>query len=153
MNKPLNITVLGSTGSIGVSTLDVIARHSGRFKVTALTACKAIDRLYQQCMKFQPKYAVMENADAAEQLQKRLNKDAPHIEVLAGADAIIQVAGLDEVDYIMAAIVGSAGLLPTLEAARKGKRILLANKEALVMSGELFMQEVHDNKAGTVTRR
>ncbi|MEE9422800.1 MAG: 1-deoxy-D-xylulose-5-phosphate reductoisomerase [Gammaproteobacteria bacterium] len=147
MNKPLNITVLGSTGSIGVSTLNVIARHSDRFKVIALTACKAIDRLYQQCMEFQPKYAVMENADAAEQLQKRLNKGAPHIEVLAGADAIIQVAGLDEVDYVMAAIVGSAGLLPTLEAARKGKRILLANKEALVMSGELFMQEVHDNKA------
>jgi 1-deoxy-D-xylulose-5-phosphate reductoisomerase len=147
MNKPLNITVLGSTGSIGVSTLDVIAQHTDQFKVIALTACKATDRLYQQCMKFQPRYAVMANADAAEQLQKRLQREAPHIEVLAGTDAITRVAGLDEVDYVMAAIVGSAGLLPTLEAARKGKRILLANKEALVMSGELFMQEVHNNKA------
>ncbi len=146
MSKPLNVTILGSTGSIGVSTLDVIARQSEQFNVIALTACNATERLYQQCMKFQPRYAVLVNADAAGQLRKKLQNQAPHIEVLSGPESLVKVAGLEEVDYVMAAIVGSAGLLPTLEAARKGKRVLLANKEALVMSGELFMQEIRNNQ-------
>lgn len=147
MSQPVNITILGSTGSIGVSTLDVIARQPDRFKVTALTASKAIDQLYQQCLQFQPDYAVLVDAEAADTLRQRLRQDAPRIKVLGGAEALVQVAGLDNADYVMAAIVGSAGLLPTLAAVRQGKRVLLANKEALVMAGELFMQEVRHHQA------
>ena len=147
MSQPVNITVLGSTGSIGVSTLDVIARQSDRFRVVALTARSASERLYQQCLQFQPDYAVLVDADAATKLRQRLQNDAPRIQVLEGSEALVQVAGLENVDYVMAAIVGSAGLLPTLQAVRQGKRVLLANKEALVMAGELLMQEVRDNQA------
>lgn len=147
MNKPLNITILGSTGSIGASTLDVISRHPDRYKITALTACNSTELLHRQCVQYKPRYAVMLNEDAATDLRKLLQNDAPDIEVMAGVDALATVAGLQEVDCVMAAIVGSAGLIPTLEAARKGKRVLLANKEALVMSGELFMQEVQKHDA------
>ena len=141
------ITVLGSTGSIGVSTLDVVARHPDRFTVTALTARSSVDVLLEQCRQFNPRYAVMTDADAAARLQAQLKSVAPDVKVLAGMDGLIEVAGLPETDVVMAAIVGSAGLLPTLEAARKGKRLLLANKEALVMSGALFMQTVRDHNA------
>jgi len=141
------ITILGSTGSIGASTLDVIARHPERFTVTALTARSSVDVLAGQCSKFHPQYAVMTDPDAAIRLQQLLKTVAPDVQVLAGRDGLIKVAGMPEADLVMAAIVGAAGLLPTLEAARKGKRVLLANKEALVMSGALFMQAVHDNDA------
>ena len=141
------ITILGSTGSVGVSTLDVVARHPGRFKVTALTARSSVDVLAGQCRRFHPRYAVMTDADAAARLQQQLKTDAPDVQVLAGMDGLIEVAGLPETDVVMAAIVGAAGLLPALEAARKGKRLLLANKEALVMSGALFMQTVRDHDA------
>jgi 1-deoxy-D-xylulose-5-phosphate reductoisomerase len=141
------ITVLGATGSIGASTLDVISRHPERYRVVALTANRDVDTLARQCAEFRPRYAVMADAEASCRLRQRLQEQAPDVDVLGGPDALARVASLPEVDYVMAAIVGAAGLLPTLEAARHGKRVLLANKEALVMSGALFMQAVRDNDA------
>jgi len=147
MSLAAGITVLGATGSIGVNTLDVVARHPGRFRVEALTANANVEKLAGQCLQFRPRFAVMADADAAQRLADRLHREAPEVQVLAGSDGLLQVAALDEVDYVMAAIVGAAGLLPTLEAARRGKHVLLANKEALVMSGALFMQAVRDHGA------
>jgi 1-deoxy-D-xylulose-5-phosphate reductoisomerase len=141
MSARAGITVLGATGSIGVSTLDVIRRNSDRYRVVALTANQDVDRLVAQCLEQRPEFAVMADEDAAEKLQARLHQQAPDIEVMSGLDALVKVAGLETVDYVMAGIVGAAGLLPTLAAAKSGKRILLANKEALVMSGSLFMQQ------------
>jgi 1-deoxy-D-xylulose-5-phosphate reductoisomerase len=141
------VTLLGSTGSIGVSTLDVLARHPDKFRVYALTANASVDTMLQQCLQHRPEYAVMLNSDAAEQLQQLLRQTDCNTDVLAGEQALQQVASSDDADYVVAAIVGAAGLLPTLAAARSGKRILLANKEALVMSGALFMREVIQNKA------
>jgi len=136
------ICILGSTGTIGVNTLDVIQRHPDKYFVIALTANENVDKLYQQCLMFHPQYAVMVNEDAALCLQEKLADTAVNTEVLSGVDALSTVSSLDIVDQVMAAIVGAAGLLPTLAAARASKRILLANKEALVMSGGLFMKEV-----------
>ena len=141
------VALLGSTGSIGVNTLDVIARHPGRFRVFALTANSQVDKLAEQCVRFQPRFAVMADSDAAMRLQQQLKVTAPDVQVLAGTDGLVQVAAMDGVDVVMAGIVGAAGLLPSLAAARAGKRILLANKEALVMSGALFMQAVQENCA------
>jgi len=140
------ITILGSTGSIGLSTLDVVALHPERFEVIALTANSQVERLFEQCQSYRPKYAVMANADAAEQLQNKLDASGSETKVLSGVEGLERVASLDEVDDVMAAIVGAAGLRPSIAAARAGKRILLANKEALVMAGDLFMAEVkaHD---------
>jgi 1-deoxy-D-xylulose-5-phosphate reductoisomerase len=137
------LCILGATGSIGVSTLDVVARHPDLYKVIALTAHSNIEGLYQQCLRYLPDYAVMVNIDKALVLKQKL-ADAQLIDitVLSGTAALEQVASLDEVDSVMAAIVGAAGLLPTLAAAKTGKTILLANKEALVMSGALFMQTI-----------
>ena len=142
-----SVTILGATGSIGVSTLDVLARHPDRYHVYALTANKQVDKLFEQCCAFHPKYAVMVDEAAAEQLTAKLRSAESDTEVLAGAAALERVAGSDETDYVMAAIVGAAGLLPSLAAAKAGKRVLLANKEALVMSGQLFMDAVKDNGA------
>src|SRR5690606_27627439 len=134
------ITILGATGSIGVNTLDVIARHPQRFEVFALAANQQIDRLWEQCQRFRPQYAVLADEQAAATLRARLGKlTGCPTQVLGGAEALIEVAGASEVDCVVAGIVGSAGLLPTLAAARGGKRILLANKEALVMAGALFL--------------
>jgi len=141
------ITILGSTGSIGTSTLDVISRHNDRYRVVALTAHRDVVRMAGQCRQFTPTYAVMADADAAEKLQQVLKQDCPDIKVLSGIDGLETVASLPEVEYVMAAIVGAAGLLPNLAAVRSGKRVLLANKESLVMSGDLFMAEVHRNNA------
>ncbi len=141
------ITVLGSTGSIGLSTLDVIARHPQRYRVVALTANRQVERMVQQCLHFRPSYAVMSDAGAAEQLSLLLREQGCDTQVLAGVSGLEQVSALPEVDYVMAAIVGGAGLPPALAAARAGKRILLANKEALVMSGALFMDEVRQSGA------
>lgn len=141
------ICVLGATGSIGVSTLDVIARHPERYRVIALTANRQVERLLQQCIKHKPRYAVMVEEDAAEQLRQSLHKAGSDTEVLSGVEGLEYVASLEEVDAVMAAIVGAAGLLPTLAAARHGKRVLLANKEALVMSGQLFMDEIREHGA------
>ena len=141
------VTILGATGSIGLSTLDVIRRHADRFQVLALTANQNVERILEQCREFKPKYVVMANADAAEKLQQEVQKEGLSCDVLSGNDGLVKVASLAEVDSVMAAIVGAAGLLPTLAAAQAGKKVLLANKEALVMSGHLFMQAVRDNGA------
>ncbi len=142
------ITILGSTGSIGVSTLDVIARHPDRFEVFALSAHSRVEELAQQCKKFQPRYAVLpDQADAALQLKKRLRELGAKTEVLVGANELETIAAHTDTDYVMAAIVGAAGLAPSLAAARAGKRVLLANKEALVMAGQLFMDAVKEGGA------
>ena len=141
------LTVLGSTGSIGVNTLAVAARHPARYRILALTANTNVDRLFQQCLAHRPEYAVLADQEAALELQRRLRQKARRITVLAGPEEVARVAALAEVDYVMAAIVGAAGLLPTLAAARAGKRVLLANKEALVMAGRLFMDTARDNRA------
>ncbi|MBZ4194383.1 MAG: 1-deoxy-D-xylulose-5-phosphate reductoisomerase [Candidatus Contendobacter sp.] len=147
MSELTGVTILGSTGSIGVNTLDVLARHPERFRVVALTANRNSEALFQQCLTYQPQFAVMADPVAAEQLEIRLRAAGQPVEVLAGAAGLEQVAALPAAGYVMAAIVGAAGLLPTLAAARAGKRILLANKEALVMAGPLFMAAVREQGA------
>jgi 1-deoxy-D-xylulose-5-phosphate reductoisomerase len=141
-----SITVLGATGSIGLSTLDVIRRHPERFSVHALTAGTRAPELAVLCREFRPRVAVMADARAAEELAGLL-ADCPDIEVLSGEQGLIEVAGAGQADTVMAAIVGAAGLAPTLAAVRAGKRVLLANKEALVMSGQLFMDAVAESGA------
>ena len=143
----IGITILGATGSIGINTLDVISRYRDKYKVIALTANRNVQLLLEQCLSWSPRYAVMADTDCAQQLQEALKVQAPEIIVLAGMEGLCEVAAGEETDYVMAAIVGAAGLLPALAAARAGKRILLANKEALVMSGRLFMDAVHENQA------
>ncbi|MDH5358513.1 MAG: 1-deoxy-D-xylulose-5-phosphate reductoisomerase [Gammaproteobacteria bacterium] len=141
------VTILGSTGSIGVSTLNVLAQHPDKYRVVALTANHSVDSLYEQCQQFQPDIAVMLDVPSADLLATKLKTAGLRTQVLSGARALEQVAASDGTDYVVAAIVGAAGLLPTLAAARAGKKILLANKEALVMSGGLFMREVEANGA------
>jgi len=142
------ICILGATGSIGVSTLDVVARHPDQYRVVALTANANIDALFEQCLTHRPEYAVVANAQHVEAFKARLvGTEIADIKVLAGAEALQTVATLDNVDSVMAAIVGAAGLLPTLAAAKAGKTVLLANKEALVMSGQIFMQAIKDSGA------
>lgn len=136
------ITVLGATGSIGVSTLDVIARHPDKYFVFALTAHRQIEKLAGQCLQFKPTYAVVADDGAAVALQALLSAQGSTTEVLFGREALCAVSSAEGVDTVMAAIVGAAGLEPTLAAVRAGKKILLANKEALVMAGGLFMQAV-----------
>ncbi len=138
----MNLTILGSTGSIGVSTLDVVARHPARYRIVALTAQRRDDVLFKQCVQFKPRYAVLLDEAAAQRLQQRIAAAGLDVEVLCGIAALERVAALPEVDAVMAAIVGAAGLLPTLAAARAGKKILLANKEVLVMAGRIFMDAV-----------
>lgn len=142
-----HITILGSTGSIGTSTLDVVARHPDRFRIVALTANSQVDLLFRQCQQFKPGFAVMLDDVAAIQLRQRVREAGLGTEVLSGMAALEQVAVLPEVDAVMAAIVGAAGLRPTLAAARAGKKILLANKETLVMAGNVFMDAVRASGA------
>ncbi len=141
------ITILGSTGSIGMSTLDVLAQQKERFQVVALTANTQVERLFQQCQAVQPEFAVMVDADAAALLEQKIKQEGLATQVRQGLAGLIEVASLAQTDYVMAAIVGGAGLLPTLAAAEAGKRVLLANKEALVMSGHLFMDAVQKSGA------
>ena len=138
----MKLTVLGATGSIGVNTLDVVARHPDRYEVLALTGHSQVDLLAAQCKRFRPAYAVVGSATDAGRLAGLLRADGLRTEVLHGAEALVRVAGLAEADAVMAAIVGAAGLPPTLAAARAGKRVLLANKEALVMAGAVFMADL-----------
>ncbi|MGC2457192.1 MAG: 1-deoxy-D-xylulose-5-phosphate reductoisomerase [Gallionellaceae bacterium] len=138
-----HLAVLGSTGSIGVSTLDVVSRHPDRYRITALTAHCRDDVLFEQCKRFQPRHAVLLDKDAADRLARNVAAAGLATEVLNGIEALEQVASLPDVDAVMAAIVGAAGLRPTLAAARAGKKILLANKETLVMAGAVFMDAVH----------
>jgi len=142
MSAKQRITVLGSTGSIGVSTLDVIARHADRFEVFALSAATRVDELLAQCAQFRPRYAVMASDAHAAELADRLRRNDLPTQVLRADDALEQIAAHEQVDAVMAAIVGAAGLSPCLAAARAGKRLLLANKEALVVGAELFMAAV-----------
>jgi 1-deoxy-D-xylulose-5-phosphate reductoisomerase len=141
------VTILGSTGSIGVSTLDVLARHADKYTVYALTANRSVGIMLEQCLTHNPKIAVMLDEDAGKELSDALKKSGSTTRVLFGDKAIADVARSEETEIVVAAIVGAAGLLPTLAAAEGGKRILLANKEALVMSGALFMDVVQANKA------
>lgn len=144
------VAVLGSTGSIGVSTLDVLARHPERFEIVALTAHRNVVRLKDQCLAHRPAFAVVAAAAEAAVLAGELQNAGCPTQVLAGEDALCEIAAHEQVDAVMAAIVGAAGLRPSLAAARAGKRILLANKEALVMSGALFMQAVREGAATLV---
>lgn len=141
------ITILGSTGSIGQSTLDVIARNSDRFKVVALAAQKNVKILFQQCQQFNPEYAVLSDHNAAEELKSQIKINGLKTQVLSGSEGLKEVASLPQVALVMAAIVGAVGLLPILAAVRTGKKILLANKEALVMAGNLFIHEVKKYRA------
>jgi 1-deoxy-D-xylulose-5-phosphate reductoisomerase len=147
MSKPQQITILGATGSIGVSTLDVVSRHPQRYQVFALTAHSNVVVMLGQCRQFQPQYAVMMDADAAEELAQALRKEALPTEVLCGVEALEQVSEHQDVNIVMAAIVGAAGMRPALAAAISGKKVLLANKETLVMAGHLFMEAVKHNGA------
>jgi 1-deoxy-D-xylulose-5-phosphate reductoisomerase len=141
------IAVLGATGTIGINTLDVLRRHQDKYRVVALTAHSQAERLLEQCLEFKPDYAVMVDEDAAAILEQGIKKNGLSTQVLQGSEALEKVSASDTIEIVMAAIVGSAGLASSLAAARAGKRILLANKESLVMSGKLFMDEVRDNNA------
>ena len=134
------LTILGSTGSVGVSTLDVVARNPDRFRVVALTGNRNVDRLAAQCRRFRPSLAVVGDEAAARALEARLSGEAPRPRVEWGRDALESAAAHPDADLVMAAIVGAAGLLPTLAAARAGKRVLLANKEAVVMAGAILVR-------------
>jgi 1-deoxy-D-xylulose-5-phosphate reductoisomerase len=141
------VAVLGATGSVGVNTLDVVARHPERFEIFALTAMKRADMLEQQCLRWKPRYAVLGDAKAATALQQRLRAQGVATEVMSGSRALADIASHAEVTTVMAAIVGAAGLEACVAAARAGKRLLLANKEALVVGGRLFMDAVRDGGA------
>jgi len=139
--KQQGICILGSTGTIGINTLDVIRRHPQRFKVVVLTANRQIRRMFQQCEEWQPEIVVMSDEGAAKELRQRLSQKGYPVKVLAGKSELAEVVKLDEVDSVMAGIVGAAGLLPTLAAVKAGKRVLIANKEPLVMLGQVFIEE------------
>ena len=141
------IAILGSTGSIGVSTLDVVARHPQRFEVIALSARSNVEKLIEQCVQFRPRYALLLDEGAAQQARVKLRAAHVDTELLSSPDDLLRIAALEEVDMVMAAIVGAAGLPAVLSAARAGKTILLANKEALVMSGPLLMRTVEEGGA------
>ena len=142
------ICILGATGSIGVSTLDVVFRHPDLYKVVALTANKNIDALYEQCVTHLPEVVVVVDEQKATEFKAKIqNSPLADLRVLSGAEALVEVSTLPNVDSVMAAIVGAAGLLPTLAAAQAGKTVLLANKEALVMSGDIFMNAVEKSGA------
>lgn len=141
------LTILGSTGSIGESTLDVVSRHPEKFRVFALAGHRQVDKLAAQCKQFRPEYAVVGDAGHAAELEKKLKQEGIDTQVLYGAQALIDVASADEVSGVMCAIVGAAGLPSALAAAQKGKTIYLANKETLVVSGALFMETARQNSA------
>ena len=145
--KKQRLAVLGSTGSIGGNTLDVVARHPDRFEVVALTAATQVDAMLAQCEQFRPRVAVMASAPHAAELAEKIKQKGLPTQVDQASDALEKVASSGEVDTVMAAIVGAAGLAPCLAAARAGKRLLLANKEALVVGGEVFLRAVHEGGA------
>lgn len=147
MDGGVQVTVLGATGSIGLSTLDVISRHPDRYQVFALTAHSRLAELQALCLIHRPRFAVVSESCAARALQEQLDLASVGTRVLAGEGGLSEVAGHPECDVVMAAIVGAAGLRPTLSAIQAGKRVLLANKEALVMSGALFMQALRNSQA------
>ena len=141
------LTILGSTGSVGTSTLDVVSRHLERFEIFALTAATQVDLMLQQCAQFKPRFAVMASPQHAALLAEKIKQNSLPTQVLSAQEAIEMVASHPEVDMVMAAIVGAAGLAPCLAAARAGKRLLLANKEALVVGGDVFLAAVKQGGA------
>ncbi len=143
----IGITILGSTGTIGINTLDVVSRHPERYRVTALTANRNVAGLIEQCITWEPEFAVIADCELGDELRQGLTNAGLTTEALAGRDELASVCVLPQTQYVMAGIVGAAGLFPSLAAARAGKRLLLANKESLVMSGQLFMDAVQDNGA------
>ncbi len=143
----ISVAILGATGSIGTSTLDVLSRNKDKYKVIALTANNNVDKLFEQCVEHMPKYAVVVNEAGADKLAAKMKTASLDIEVLSGVESLDLVSSFNETDYVVAAIVGAAGLSSSLAAAKAGKRILLANKETLVMSGQIFMDEVAKNNA------
>jgi 1-deoxy-D-xylulose-5-phosphate reductoisomerase len=145
--RPQRLAVLGSTGSVGASTLDVVARHPERFEVIGLTAHARVDVLLQQCLRFRPRVAVLPTEERAQALRSALAEQGVRTEVLVGPQALCDLAASSEVDSVMAAIVGAAGLPPCMAAARAGKRLLLANKEALVVGADVFMNAVKEGGA------
>ena len=145
--KPHNVCILGATGSIGDSTLDVIARNAGRFRVVALAAHRNVEKLADQCARFGARLAVIADPSLEGELQAALRARGADSEVLSGPAGLLHAAGMEEIDIVMAAIVGAAGLEPAFRAAQRGKRILLANKESLVIAGEVFMAEARRNDA------
>ena len=147
---PQVLTILGSTGSIGESTLDVVSRHPEKFRVFALAGHKQVEKLAVQCRTFSPEYAVVADAEHAARLEALLKRDGAATQVLHGAQALVDVASTDEVSGVMCAIVGAAGLPSALAAAQKGKTIYLANKETLVVSGALFMETARANGAAVL---
>ncbi|MCL9672966.1 1-deoxy-D-xylulose-5-phosphate reductoisomerase [Citrobacter sp. MNAZ 1397] len=142
-----HLTLLGSTGSIGCSTLDVVRHNPDRFSITALVAGKNVTRMVEQCLEFTPRFAVMDDETSARQLKAELQQQGCPTQVMSGQQAACEMAALDDVDQVMAAIVGAAGLVPTLAAIRAGKTVLLANKESLVTCGRLFMDAVKESGA------
>ena len=144
------LTILGSTGSIGESTLDVVSRHPEKFRVFALAGHRQVDKLAAQCKQFRPEYAVVSDVGHAAELEKKLKQEGISTQVLYGSQALIDVASADEVSGVMCAIVGAAGLPSALAAAQKGKTIYLANKETLVVSGALFMETARQNGAAVL---
>ena len=147
MSNIRHLTILGSTGSIGVSTLDVVTRHPDRFQIVALTANHSIEKMLEQCRLFRPRYAVMLDETSGEKLQTEIHAAGIATEVMWGVESLEKVASLPEVDTVMAAIMGAAGIRPTFAAARAGKQVLLANKETLVMAGHIFMDVVKQHHA------
>ena len=145
VTNPEGVAILGSTGSIGVSTLSVVSRHPRRFRIVALAARSAVEKMAAQCARFRPEFAALADPGAAAELRHRLRDT--ETTVLAGGAALEEVVTLPQVRHVLAGIVGAAGLLPTLAAARAGKRVLLANKEALVMAGRIFMDSVREGGA------
>lgn len=143
----IGVAILGATGSIGTSTLDVLSLNKDKYNIIALTANNNFEKLFEQCLEYKPKYAVVVNEDAANKLSIKIKTTSLNTEVLSGVENLDYVASLDETDYVVAAIVGAAGLSSSLAAAKASKRILLANKETLVMSGKIFMDEVAKNNA------
>ncbi|HOM15002.1 MAG TPA: 1-deoxy-D-xylulose-5-phosphate reductoisomerase, partial [Rubrivivax sp.] len=141
------LVILGSTGSIGTSTLDVVSRHPERFEVLGLSAQQRVDELAAQCVRWRPRWAVVPDEARARTVRDTLRAQGVATQVLAGAQALCDLASDPQVDSVMAAIVGAAGLAPCLAAARAGKRLLLANKEALVVGGALFMRAVKEGGA------
>lgn len=146
MNRP-GITILGATGSIGLNTLDVVSRHPDRYRLYAVTANDRVEEMVSICRNHLPQFAVMADESAAEQLQQRLQQEHLEVQVLSGIEGLLQVAQDEQAHIVMAAIVGAAGLLPTLAAVESGKRVLLANKESLVMAGAIFMEAVASHQA------
>jgi 1-deoxy-D-xylulose-5-phosphate reductoisomerase len=147
MSKKQCITILGSTGSIGTSTLDVLSRHPGQYRIHALTASSQVDLMLSQCARFKPEVAVMVHESAGMELAEKVKAEGLPVQVRWGAAALDEVAAAPQVDAVMAAIVGAAGLSPCIAAARAGKRLMLANKEALVVGGDVFMRAVREGGA------